>query len=201
MVETAVEVPEWKARIRAIRVRLLASLVSGFGGFATIFALGQANSSLHVALLIAPFGASCVLVFALPQSPLAQPKNVVFGHVISATAGLTVQAILGHGPVALGVGVGTAIAAMQITGTLHPPAGADPIVIIAAAASWSFLATPTLIGAAMIVVVGWSYHRWVSGCSYPHRPIQPRQPAAGATVTADAMVGVQDNSGRIGRDC
>lgn len=169
MAQTVAELPKRVQQLRGVRVRLQASLLSGVGGFLTIFALGQVDSSLHVALLIAPFGASCVLVFALPQSPLAHPRNVIFGHVISATAGLAVQAVLGHGPVALGVGVGTAIAAMQLTGTLHPPAGADPLVILGAGATWSFLMTPTLVGCAVIVVVGWCYHRWISGCSYPHR--------------------------------
>ena len=167
--DVAERVPSLKDRVRAAPARLLLSLVSGFGGFLVIYALGQLSSSMHVALLIAPFGASCVLVFALPHSPLAQPKNVIAGHLVSATAGLTVASLLGHGPLALGLGVGLAIAALQFTDTLHPPAGADPIVILAAGASWGLLVLPTLAGCVAITAAGWSYHRWISGRGYPLR--------------------------------
>ena len=102
--------------------------VSGLGGFLVIFLLAQLTQSLHALLLIAPFGASCVLVFALPQTPVAQPRNLIGGHLISTAVGLAVFALLGASPLSYALAVGAAIAAMQLTGTLHPPAGADPIV-------------------------------------------------------------------------
>src|SRR6266481_2473468 len=80
--------------------------VSGLGGGEVIFILAQLTSSLHTALLIAPFGASCVLVFALPNSPLAQPRNVIGGHLISTAIGLAVFAALGAQPVSLALAVG-----------------------------------------------------------------------------------------------
>ena len=141
--------------------------VSGLGGFVVIFALAQLTSSLHSLLLIAPFGASCVLVFALPQSPLAQPRNVIGGHLISTTVGLTVLSLFGGEPVAIGLAVGAAIAAMQLTGTLHPPAGADPIVVILAKAAWPFLFSPVLAGAVFIVIAGVVFHRTISRRAYP----------------------------------
>ncbi len=139
------------------------------GGFLVIFLLAQLTASLHAALLIAPFGASCVLVFGLPQSPLAQPKNVIGGHLISAAVGLMAFHLLGASPLSFGLGVGVAIAAMLLTGTTHPPAGADPIVVILAKAAWPFLFSPILIGAATIVVIGLIYHRLVTRRSYPTR--------------------------------
>ena len=120
--------------------------------------------------LIAPFGASCVLVFALPQSPLAQPRNVIGGHLVSAAVGLLVFTLLGAHPWSFAIGVGLAITAMQITGTLHPPAGADPIVVILAKAGWLFLASPILIGAVVIVLGGIIFHKTVSRRDYPTRP-------------------------------
>jgi CBS-domain-containing membrane protein len=120
-----------------------------------------------VNLLIAPFGASCVLVFAIPQSPLAQPRNVIGGHLISTAAGLSVFGMLGQTPLAFALGVGLAIAAMLLTGTVHPPAGADPIVVILAGASWPFLFVPVLIGTVCIVLLGAGFHRWVTGKTYP----------------------------------
>ena len=140
------------------------SLVAGVGGFVAIFALASARADLSANVLIAPFGASCVLVFAIPQSPLAQPRNVIGGHLISTVAGLSV---LGQTPLAFALGVGLAITAMLLTGTVHPPAGADPIVVIFASASWPFLFAPVLIGTICIVLLGAGFHRWVTRKAYP----------------------------------
>lgn len=155
--------------IRAAATRLRTALISGLGGFLVIFALSALGANLHIAVLVAPFGASCVLVFALPQSPLAQPRNVIGGHLISSTVGIVILAALGHSPLAYGVAVGLAIAAMQATDTLHPPAGADPIVVLAAGASWSFLGIPILLGSTAIVAAAYGFHRWISGRGYPLR--------------------------------
>jgi CBS-domain-containing membrane protein len=141
--------------------------ISGLGGFIVIFILAQATANLHTALLIAPFGASCVLVFAIPQSPLAQPRNVIGGHLISAFVGVAVYALFGAEPWSFGLAVGLAIAAMELTGTLHPPAGADPIVVLLAKAGWSFLLLPVLGGAIVIVAIGFLYHRGLSRRIYP----------------------------------
>jgi len=141
--------------------------ISGFGGFIMIFLLAQATASLHTALLIAPFGASCVLVFALPHSPLARPRNVIGGHLVSATVGVCAYALFGAAPWSFGIGVGFAIALMELTSTLHPPAGADPIVVILAKAGWTFLLSPVLAGAVLIVAAAFAYHRVLSQRPYP----------------------------------
>jgi hypothetical protein len=117
------------------------SVIAGIGGFTTIFVLAASSAGLGANLLIAPFGASCVLVFAIPQSPLAQPRNVIGGHLISTVAGLSVFCLLGSTPLSFALGVGLAISAMSLTGMLHPPAGADPIVVIFAAASWRYFSS------------------------------------------------------------
>lgn len=147
--------------------RMRPALVSGLGGFLVIYILSTLSSTLGVLLLVAPFGASCVLVFALPQSPLAQPKNVIGGHLISAFIGIAVFGLLGAYPLSFALAVGLAIAAMQATGTLHPPAGADPIVVLATGASWPFLVTPMLAGTVLIVGIAYCYHRFISHRSYP----------------------------------
>lgn len=142
-----------------LRNSLMPALVAGLGGSCAIWLLAGLTQSLEQALLIAPFGASCVLLFALPQSPLAQPRNVIGGHFLSALVGLVVLHLIGDSVLAMGVGVGLAIAVMQLTGTVHPPAGGDPLVVILAGAGWSFLATPILAGTVTLVVVAVIYHR------------------------------------------
>jgi CBS-domain-containing membrane protein len=115
--------------------------------------LAECQTISGLALLIPPFGASCVLVFLLPDSPLAQPRNVVGGHLLSATMGLLALATLGRTPPAEAVGVAAAILAMSPTRTVHPLAGANPLIVVATAAGWHFLLTPVLVGALVIVAM------------------------------------------------
>ncbi len=160
-------VPAVEAFVLRARKNAVPALVSGLGGAGAIWLLAALIESLGQLLLIAPFGASCVLLFALPQSPLARPRNVIGGHVISALVGLLVLTFLGNGVLAMGIGVGLAIALMQFTGTLHPPAGGDPLVVILTGAGWSFLLQPILAGTAILVFLAWIYHRFVSRRAYP----------------------------------
>lgn len=92
---------------------------------------------------------------------------MIGGHLISALVGLLVLTVLGDGVVAMGFGVGLAIALMQFSDTLHPPAGGDPLVVILAGAGWPFLLLPIATGTASLVILAWLYHRFVSKRAYP----------------------------------
>ncbi|SDE37584.1 HPP family protein [Paenibacillus sp. UNCCL117] len=153
----------------AVWLRLsLAAIGPGAGAFAAILAALQFGSWTGWALLMAPFGASCVLVFALPDSPLAQPRNVIGGHVLSTAIGLALLHTAGMHPWSAALGVGLAITLMLLTRTLHPPAGADPLVVMLGGGAWSFLGAPALAGAVWIVAAAWIYHR-LQGRRYPQR--------------------------------
>lgn len=124
--------------------------------------------------LVAPVGASAVLLFVVPASPLAQPWSIVGGNVVSGIVGVLVAYTLGHGPLAIGAAVGGAILAMSLLRCLHPPGGAVAMTaVIGGPAIWAAgLAFPlglVAVNAAIVVVLGWLFHR-VSGHSYPHRP-------------------------------
>lgn len=134
------------------------ALLAGLGGALAIGVLAVVHGADAAMLLIPPFGASCVLVFGVPASPFARPRNVIGGHVISATMGLCAIHLLGAMPLATGLGVGLAIAAMILSDTVHPPAGANPIVVAFALPDWSFLLAPVLIGSACIVIMGQAYN-------------------------------------------
>ncbi len=136
------------------------NLIAGFGGFLCIAALSYLNSFDESNLwLIPPFGASMVLVMAVNESPLAHPKNVFFGHLISAFAGVLVFWILGYSAISLGLGVGLAIFLMMVTDTIHPPAGANPIIAILGAKGMSFIIMPVAIGAFFIVLFAVIYNK------------------------------------------
>ncbi|WP_166242615.1 HPP family protein [Paenibacillus turpanensis] len=146
------------------------ALFSALGGFISIFALSFVGQWSEMLLLMAPFGASCVILYVLPESTLAQPRSVIGGHVVSTLAGLTVLGLFGSHPWSLALGVGLAILLMQLTKTTHPPAGADPLVVIASGVTWSFVFTPVLIGSVTLVLLAAAYHRFSrQGKSYPLR--------------------------------
>ena len=137
------------------------------GGFITIFFLGLLTSFTSTPWLIASFGASCVLAFGLWNSPLSQPRNIIGGHFISTLIGLVVYHIFGNEPWSLAMGVGLAIGLMMLTKTTHPPAGADPIIVIFGAYPWGSLFTPVLTGSIVIVLIALLINNLRSDREYP----------------------------------
>ncbi|MBA6340270.1 HPP family protein [Colwellia sp. MB02u-10] len=104
--------------------------------------------------LMAPFGATVVLVFGVPASPLAQPKNVILGHFLTALIGVIFITYVGVQPWSLALATGLGVTTMLLTKTTHPPAGANPMLIMLTGQSWSFLFTPVLLGSCVIVLLG-----------------------------------------------
>jgi CBS-domain-containing membrane protein len=82
----------------------------------------------HQPWIMAPFGASCILLHAVPQSPLAQPRNVIFGHAVFVAIGLSVALYAPINAFSIAIAVGLAICCMQFFRCVHPPAGANPLV-------------------------------------------------------------------------
>ena len=135
-------------------VEILRSLIGGTLSIALLLFLGKWSGHIWI---MAPFGASCVLLYAVPQSPLAQPRNIIFGHFISALIGLMFLKFFGAHFWSIALAVGCAIAMMQLLRCIHPPAGANPLVILLTASSihysWSFLIFPVLTGAIALVLI------------------------------------------------
>lgn len=140
------------------------SWVGGLLGIAITGYIAQVSQS---PLLMPPFGATCVLAFGVPDSPFAQPRNIIGGHVLSALVGLLFLYFCGPVWWAMALAVATAIAVMQLTRTVHPPAGADPLVIMIGLASWKFLITPVLLGSIILVCCGLIFNNLGVGRSYP----------------------------------
>ncbi len=126
---------------------------------AVIAGLTYLTSAYGVLLFLGSFAASALIVFAYPDSPFAQPRNVIFGHLIGSACGLTCMYLLGKGWWGPAVAVGVAIALMKLTRTVHPPACSNPLIVFALSqAGWSFLLFPTLAGVGLIVAVALFYH-------------------------------------------
>ena len=139
-------------------------------------------------LLVAPIGASAVLLFAVPASPLAQPWSIIGGNVISAVVGVAVARVIGDAAVAAAVAVGGAILVMSLLRCLHPPGGATALIAViggpaVVGAGFGFAMAPVGLNAVLLVALGWLFHRF-SGHSYPHRagavsgrpPVQKQPP-------------------------
>nr|WP_264210556.1 HPP family protein [Leisingera thetidis] len=128
--------------------------------------------------LLAPLGASAVLVFAVPNSPLAQPWSAVGGNVISAVAAVAVLQTV-PSPWGPALAVAAAIFAMMLARALHPPGGAiallaalDPEPVLKA--GYVFALAPVGVLTAALVLAAVLYN-WITGRTYPFR--QPGQPA------------------------
>ncbi|WP_087023335.1 HPP family protein [Thaumasiovibrio subtropicus] len=142
-------------------------MLKGFcGGSLGIGSLYWIGHWLETPLLIAPFGASCVLLFAAATSPLAQPRNVIGGHVIAAIIGLSMLMIFGDNSIAMVLSVGVAIAAMQGLKVIHPPAGATPLVIFMSHAETTIL-IPALFGSLLLVIIALAFHRLLYRAAWP----------------------------------
>lgn len=146
--------------------------LSGLGGALAISLAAWLSATTGQPLLMAPLGASCFLMFVVPDNPVAQPRNVIGGHVVSALTGMAVITLLGSAWWAMGLGVGLAIIAMRLTQTNHPPAASDPLLLMLSplgAPGWGFVLTPVLAGAVLVVAVAVVFNRLRPGVRYPQR--------------------------------
>lgn len=132
--------------------------------------------------LFAPLGASAVLVFAVPSSPLAQPWAAVGGNTLSALVGIACVHTLGGGPAAAAVAVALAIAVMLACRCLHPPGGASALLsVLAQVSDPAFAVFPVLASSALLVAAGIAFAS-ATGRRYPHGQ-QPAAPAPQPTAT------------------
>ena len=135
-------------------------LISSLGAFLCMFLIAYFNSVDETNIwLIPPFGASLVLVMSVHDSPLAQPRNVFFGHILSASSGVFLFYLLGNSPISISLALSLAIILMMITKTIHPPAGANPIIAILGAKSFEFVIMPVATGALFIVIFAYIYNK------------------------------------------
>ncbi|PXF30648.1 hypothetical protein WH50_14155 [Pokkaliibacter plantistimulans] len=136
----------------------LKSLLAGSGAALGIAALVALDHWLNWVLLMVPFGASCVLLFAVPSSPLSRPQNVIGGHVLTACIGVVIAHLGWPLEYALPMAAGAGVAAMMALQVVHPPAGANPLLVLFSGMSWPFVWHTVLPGSVLLVVLAWAYH-------------------------------------------
>lgn len=150
------------------------AFVGSFVGIGIIAYL-QSKALPHsdVIYLIGSFGASSVLVYGVIQSPLAQPRNLIGGHLVSALIGVTVQKFA---PDVLWItaplAVSLSIVFMQITKTLHPPGGATALIAVTGSAElknlgYWYVVSPVLVGSLILLFVALFFNNITSNRQYP----------------------------------
>ncbi|KAF0118933.1 MAG: hypothetical protein FD149_369 [Rhodospirillaceae bacterium] len=136
---------------------------SGIVATVAIGLIGWLGQSSNLPLLIAPFGATCVLLFGAPHSPFAQPANVIGGHLLASAAALLLHAVLPAEWWAIALVVGLTIALMAATRLTHPPAGGDSVLVFFTDPGPMFLLSPILLGTIALVGLAAVIHRLPSG--------------------------------------
>jgi CBS domain-containing membrane protein len=144
--------------------------------FAAVFSRLLAGPGAAAAWLVAPLGASAVLVFALPASPLAQPWAVVAGNTLSALVGVACASLIPDPALAAGVAVALAMLMMVQMRCLHPPGGACALLMVVThATQLRFALFPVLLNSLLLVLVGVVYNS-LTGRAYPRAQVAPPQP-------------------------
>lgn len=146
------------------------TLKSGWGGVIGIAAVAGLATVTGLPLLMAPFGATAVLLFGQPASPLAQPVNVVGGYVVATAVALALMLMMPGAAMTAPLGVGVAIFAMLALRVTHPPAGAVPILAATSPISPEILMGAIALGSVGLVVLAVLHHRLPPRFPYPVKP-------------------------------
>ena len=168
-------------RPRLVRVSLVEASRAALGALVGILVTGlitrAAMGEGSVApMLIAPMGASAVLLFAAPSSPLAQPWSILAGNCIAAAIGVTIAGLVGDPIVAAALALGLAIGAMLATQSLHPPSGAVALTAVLGGPAvlelgYGFVFWPVAVNSLVLVVAAMAFNR-VTGRAYPAVPVK-----------------------------
>lgn len=155
-----------KERLRSASGALMGILITGF--------LGHLAIGNHAALpaLIAPMGASAVLLFAVPSSPLAQPWSILCGNIVSAVVGVTIAKLVMDPFMGAALAISIAIAAMMALRCLHPPSGAVALTAVLGGSAihdlgYSFVLWPVAGNSIVLLTVAIFFNN-MSGRPYPH---------------------------------
>lgn len=139
------------------------------GALIAISLLGLLSAWSHYPLIAAPLGASSVLLFGHPESPLAQPRNLVAGNTLAALISVSCVLLFGTAPWVMGLAVALTIVSGQMLRCLHPPAGAVGLLGVLLGAKPSFVLMPVLAGSLLLLLVAVALSQLIPTAKpYPH---------------------------------
>ena len=157
--------------IKITKPLLKKALIAGFFSTLTIGVLTVLTYKSTLGYFIAgSFGSSMVLLFGFPESPFAQPKNVFFGHLITALVGVV---FVNYIPlpiyINIAIAVGIGIFLMILFNVVHPPAGGNPIMVIIGSASYDYLINPIIFGCIIILLLAILINKYLLQKNYPFK--------------------------------
>ncbi|AGL00339.1 HPP family protein [Desulfoscipio gibsoniae] len=135
------------------KMSLSGLLCTALGSFVGIGLVAALSDIYKLSLLLPSFGASAVLLYAACHVPMAQPRNVIGGHLISAFMGVLVYQMFGDAWWTIALGVTLAIMAMTVTYTLHPPGGATAFLAVYTGQDFGFIMSPVGVGALCLICI------------------------------------------------
>ena len=120
--------------------------------------------------LITSFGSSMVLIYGYPESPFSQPKNVFFGHLLTSVVGILFLYLLPlPNFILIPIAVGISIGLMILLNITHPPAGANPIIIIMGSVSLDYIISPIILGSIIILIFAIILNKFILRKDYPSK--------------------------------
>ena len=153
-------------------VERLRSVLGAFIGLMLVFTTAKYLGELSGIdeWLMASLGASALLVFALPGSPMAQPWAVIAGNTLSALVGISSVHLFGELSIALPAAAALSILGMFILRCLHPPAAAvSLIVVLGHIGAYRYALFPVMVDSVLLILAGAAYSN-LTGKPYPNRP-------------------------------
>jgi len=155
--------------INITKQKLLKASIAGVLSTITIGFLTLLTYKTTMGLfLAASFGSSMVLLYGFPESPFAQPKNIFFGHFITALIGILFVNYVDL-PIFINIAlaVGFGIFFMIVLDVVHPPAGGNPIMVIIGGVSFEYLINPIIFGCLIILIFGIILNKFLLKKNYP----------------------------------
>ena len=151
-----------KKNLEPIVSGISAAIVIGILAFLTL------ETSAGIWLMFS-FGATVFLVFVLYDLETAQPKNIIFGHLVSMLVGIIFNETIGVSFYSLGLSVGLAVILMVYLRIMHPPAASNPLVALSMDLSFDFVLFPVFVGTIIIVLMSILINRIILKRKYPKR--------------------------------
>lgn len=148
---------------------ILAGAVAGLGAAIAIATMEWFSLASHYPLVVIPLATSIALVVGSPEVEPAQPRALIGGHIVATLVGLAMPGLTGPQAWAAAATVGLAGAAIVVTGTFHPPAGINPLLVVSNNLPWSFLLASVLAGALLLTAFAVVWHRWIRRRPWPQR--------------------------------
>jgi len=155
--------------IKITKPLLQKALIAGFFSAFTIGVLTILTYKSTLGYFLAgSFGSSMVLLFGFPESPFAQPKNVFFGHLVTALVGVVFVTFV---PLPMFINIALAVGAgiflMILLNIVHPPAGGNPIMVIIGSVSYDYLLSPIIFGCIIIISLAILINKFLLKKNYP----------------------------------